>query len=122
MPNNFFDTSALGKHYHPETGTPKVEAILGDQGSHHFISRLGAVELLSVFAGKVRVGAITLADFDTLKRRFFAELSTRLFQAVRMVAIHYHQAQRLVQKHGPTNRLRTLDALQLAVALRLRDR
>ena len=27
MPNNFSDTSALGKHYHPEVGTPKVDAL-----------------------------------------------------------------------------------------------
>jgi hypothetical protein len=40
MPNNFFDTSALGKHYHAEVGTPKVEALINEPGSRLLISRL----------------------------------------------------------------------------------
>ena len=56
MPNNFFDTSALGKHYHAEVGTPKVEATLSEAGARPFLGCLGAVEILSVFAGKVRTG------------------------------------------------------------------
>jgi predicted nucleic acid-binding protein len=62
MAGYFFDTSALAKHYHPETGTARVDAILSTASASHFISRLGAVELLSVFAGKVRTGAIVAAD------------------------------------------------------------
>ncbi|HUY31587.1 MAG TPA: type II toxin-antitoxin system VapC family toxin [Pirellulales bacterium] len=120
MPDNFFDTSALGKHYHNEVGTPEVDAILAAAGSRHVISRLGAVEVLSVFAGKVRTGTITVADFEKLRRRFFTELTNRVFQAVRMSGFHFQEAQRLVRKHGPAHRLRTLDALQLAVALDLR--
>jgi hypothetical protein len=34
---------------------------------------------------------------------------------------HYH-AERLIRKHGSSHSLRTLDALQLAVALELRGR
>ncbi len=122
MPDNFFDTSALGKHYHTEMGTPKVEAILAVAGSRHIISRLCAVEILSAFAGKVRTGAITVADFEKLRRRFFTEITNRVFHAVRLTGLHFQEAQRLVRKHSPTQRLRTLDALQLAVALDLRAR
>lgn len=122
MPNNFFDTSALGKHYHPEVGTLKVDAILREPTSQHFISRLGAVEMLSVFAGKVRAGVLTLPAFDVLRRRFLTDLTNRLLQAIRMSGFHYDEAQRLVRKHGPSRRLRTLDALQLAVALDLRTK
>jgi len=88
MPNNFFDTSALGKHYHTETGTPKVEGLLSAAGSRHVISCLSAVEILSAFAGKVRTGTITVADFGTLRRRFFRELTNRVFRAVRMTGFH----------------------------------
>jgi predicted nucleic acid-binding protein len=119
MPTNFFDTSALGKHYHAETGTSKVDAILATAGSRHFISRLSAVEMLSVFAGKVRTGTISLADFETLRKRFFTDLTNRLVHAVRITGFHFQDAQRLIRKHGPSQRLRTLDALQLAVALDL---
>jgi hypothetical protein len=120
MPNNFFDTSALGKHYHPEVGTAKVDALLQAPASQHFISRLGAVEMLSVFAGKVRAGVLTLAAFDTLRRRFLTDLTQRVLQAIRMTGFHYEEAQRFIRQHGPYRRLRTLDALQLAVALDLR--
>jgi hypothetical protein len=40
MAGNFFDTSALGKHYHQESGTPKVDQLLADPGSRHFVSRM----------------------------------------------------------------------------------
>ena|SRR5437660_989166 len=119
MPNNFFDTSALGKHYHAELGTPNVEALLADATSRHFISRLGAVEVLSAFAGKVRSLTITVSDFETLRKRFLTELTNRVIQAVRVNGFHFQEAQRLIRKYGPTQRLRTLDALQLAIALDL---
>ena len=117
MPNNFFDTSALGKHFHSEIGTPKVDVILYNPGSRHYISRLGAVEILSVYAGKVRSGLITPADFELLRKRFTAELAGRFFLTVRILAVHFQAAQSLIQRHALTQRLRTLDALQLAVAL-----
>jgi len=46
------------------------------------------VEILSAFAGKVRTGTITVADFGTLRRRFFRELTNRVFRAVRMTGFH----------------------------------
>jgi hypothetical protein len=44
MADNFFDTSALGKHYHHEVDTPTVDQLLADQGARHFVSRLTVVE------------------------------------------------------------------------------
>lgn len=122
MAGYFFDTSALAKRYHVEVGTPKVEQLLQEVGARHLISRLAAIEILSVFAGKVRTGAITAADFALLRRRFLTDVSRREFSVVRMTGFHYQEAQRLITAHGPTRRLRTLDALQLAVALDLRGR
>jgi predicted nucleic acid-binding protein len=75
MLDSFFDTSALGKHYHPEVGTSKVDQLLAVQGTRHFISRLTVVEIQS--------------------------------------------AQQLLRRIAPAQNLRTLDALQLAVALSL---
>jgi len=70
MPESFFDTSALGKHYHPEVGTSTVDQLLAEPASKHFISRLTVVEIQSVFAKKVRTGVLALADFQLLCRRF----------------------------------------------------
>lgn len=122
MANNFFDTSALGKHYHPEVGTPKVDQLLQDSASRHFISRLSVLEVQSVFAGKVRTGVISAADFQVLRRRFLTDLTKRLFDLVRMTGQHYQEAERLIQQYAPSQSLRTLDALQLAVALEVRRR
>ena len=120
MADNFLDTSALGKHYHAEMGTPKVDLLLADAASRHFISRLTVVEIQSVFAKKVRTGALSLADFQLLSRRFLADVRRRRFLVVRVTAAHFHGAERLIRRLAPAHNLRTLDALQLAVALDLR--
>jgi hypothetical protein len=82
------------------------------------ISRLSALEIMSVFAAKVRAGAISGADFIALRRRFAADLTkTRRLTGVRLLVAHYKGAERLFCQHGPVRRLRTLDALQLALAV-----
>jgi predicted nucleic acid-binding protein len=121
MPDNFFDTSALGKHSHQEVGTPKVDQLLADQGSRHFVSRLTVVEIQSVFAKKVRTGVLSPADFQLLCRRFLADVRRHRFGVVRMTAVHFEAAERLIRRLAPSHNLRTLDALQLAVALDLRS-
>jgi predicted nucleic acid-binding protein len=122
MANTFLDTSALGKHYHPEVGSAKVDDLLRDPGSRHFISRLSVVEIQSVFARKVRTGAITPDDFRHLRRRFLTDLTKRKFDLMRMTGHHYQEAERLLRQYGLTQGLRTLDALQLAVALDVHGR
>lgn len=119
MTNYFFDSSALGKHYHVELGTAEVDRLLQEPGARHFISRLTVIEIQSVFAGKVRTGAITAADFQLLRRRFLTDVARRQFQVIRMTGWHYQEAERLIRHHALTRSLRTLDALQLAVALDL---
>jgi predicted nucleic acid-binding protein len=122
MPGYFLDTSALAKHYHPETGTARVDALLAEAGSSHFISRLGAVELLSVFAGKVRTEDVATGDVLLLRKRFQADVTGGLLRPVRMRAAHFQGAERLLLSYGPAQSIRTLDALQLAVASDLRSR
>jgi hypothetical protein len=122
MSNHFLDTSGLVKHYHPELGTPKVDRLWADPGATLFISRLSVVETLSVFVKKVRSGTISVADLGLLRRRFFADLRNRRPVIVRLLVRHFQEADRLLQQHGLTTSLFTLDALQLAVALDLHRR
>jgi predicted nucleic acid-binding protein len=122
MPDYFFDTSALGKNYHNEVGTPKVEQLLKEPGARHFISRLTVIEIQSVFAGKVRAGIISESDFRILRSRFLTDVARRRLDVVRMSGFHYQEAERLIKKHAMSYSLRTLDALQLSVALDLRAR
>jgi hypothetical protein len=122
MSNHFLDTSGLVKHYHPEVGTAKVDRLWTDAGAKLFISRLGVVETVSVQAKKVRSGIISAADFDLLRRRFFADLRKRRPLIVRLLVRHSQEADKLLQQYGPAHSLHTLDALQLAVALDLKRR
>jgi uncharacterized protein len=63
MPNAFFDTSALVKHYHSELGSAEIDRLWNDPATTIFVARLAALEIVSAFAGKVRSGAIAPPDF-----------------------------------------------------------
>jgi predicted nucleic acid-binding protein len=117
MARYFFDTSALVKHYHPETGTGSVDRIIDEPASELLIARLTMVETISVFAIKVRTGEFDSAEFARLRGLFAAHVARRRYQVIRFLNVHYDHAQDLIKKHGLTRQLRTLDALQLTVAL-----
>jgi predicted nucleic acid-binding protein len=117
MPRYFLDTSALVKNYHAEAGTADVQRILAEANSEFLISRLATVEMLSGFAGKVRTGVFSSTDFGILRRRFFADVRKRHLRPVRVLNAHYQTAGDLIGKHAMSRHLRTLDAIQLAVAL-----
>jgi predicted nucleic acid-binding protein len=123
MAGDFLDTSALAKRYHAELGTSVVDEVWHNGERSLLISRLSVLEIISAFAGKVRAGLISQHDFDTLRRRFSSDLTKQKRpMAVRMLVRHYQEAERLLRQHGLVRKLRTLDALQLAVALDLRSR
>jgi hypothetical protein len=124
MPGHFWDTSALVKHYHPELGTAKVDTLLRVPGLEQVLSRLGVTETFSVFAGKVRAGLVTQAEFDKLCRRFLADTRGKVFSVARLLVAHHKEAERLLRNYGPKpgQGIRTLDALQLAVAIDLRNK
>src|SRR5947209_3133088 len=124
MAGLFWDTSALVKHYHSERGTPRVDNLLQASGSQHLMSRLAVTETFSVFAGKVRAGLITSSEFNQLCRRFLADTRRKLFSVARLLVAHHKEAERLLRLYGPQpgQGIRTLDSIQLAVALDLRNR
>lgn len=121
MADHFFDTSALSKHYQQEVGTAVVDGLLATAGSRQFVSRLAAVEFHSALAKKVRTGHLTATGFHALTRRFRADVSAKQFEVVRVLVAHFRAAERLVTRLGPSQNLRTLDALQLAVAFGLNE-
>ncbi len=121
MATHFFDTSAISKHYHAEKGTAKVDALLDWPKADQVISRLSVVELHSVFAKKVRIGELDAADFQNLTRRFRGDVAARRLQVIRLTAAHFQSAERLIRRIGLIKNLRTLDALQLAVAIDLNE-
>jgi uncharacterized protein len=119
MPLYFFDNSALVKRYHIESGTPPVRRLLMEAGAECVISRLATVEMLSGFAGKVRTGVLSTAAFALLRSQFLGDVKRRVVKPVRIVNAHSQLASALISQHAMSRQLRTLDAIQLAVALRL---
>jgi predicted nucleic acid-binding protein len=122
MAGLFFDTSALGKYYHREIGTDRVDELIIASGELSLISRLSIVELHSVFAKKVRTKVISADDFELLRRRFAQDVRQRRFQIVRLTSPDFDMATKLIRRIGLNQNLRTLDALQLAIALKLREK
>jgi predicted nucleic acid-binding protein len=118
MANAFLDTSALVKYYHPEAGTQEVTRIIEGPGSRHYISRLSMVEMVSAFAVKFRLGQIDEHGFADLRRRFYHDIGQGRFRVMPVTTTRYQAAMQLIEKHFRIS-LRTLDALQLAVALAL---
>ncbi len=100
MPNYFLDTSALAKRYHKENGSDFVDRIL--------------------LAIKTRSREIDQQALEIARRRFRADLvQKRLLVGPQVQEIHFQRARRLLGQFGVTEGLRTLNALQLAVALDL---
>lgn len=123
MPGDFLDTSALAKHYHAELGSAEVDRLWSDPSRSLFVSRLSVLEMLSVLAGKVRAGVVGVADVEALRRRFAADVSiARRLVVARVATHHYQEAESLLRRHAMAHRLRTLDALQLAIAVDLHRR
>lgn len=119
MSGRFYDSSALAKAYRVEDGSKAVVAMLSDPTLTNFISSLTVVEFQSVFAQKVRAGQLSLADFEFVRRKFGGEIRARRLVVKGTLRRHQRVAERLIVSHGPTHRLRTLDALQLALAIEL---
>ena len=122
MPNYFLDTSALAKLYHREPGSEYMDRIVTEPGSRFIISRLSIVEMESVLAIKVRTREIDEEEVEIARRCLRADLSQRrLLVGPPIQARHFHAARILLAKYGATEGLRTLDALQLAMALDLKE-
>ena len=122
MPGYFIDTSALAKLYHTEVGSARMESLVSAPDARLIVSQLSLIEIQSVFATKVRAGVIDKATLDQLRGLFFADLARGRFEVVLLARRHFQQAEALVRNHAVERALRTLDALQLSVALDLKRR
>lgn len=122
MPGCFLDTSALAKLYHAEEGSAVVEELAGTPDTLLVISQLSLVEIQSVFAGKVRTRVIPASALDQLRGRFYADLAEGRLQMAILRARHWTLAESFIREHAVRQSLRTLDALQLAVAVDLHRR
>ncbi len=119
MASRFIDTSALAKLYHEEAGSDFMVRIGSETGSQHWISRLSVAEMESVFAGRVRSGTMSAGNADFARRCMAADLNQRRLLVAPVDLRHFNKAAALLQTYGVSDGLRTLDAIQMAVALEL---
>lgn len=119
MAQYFFDTSAVVKYYHVEAGTPAVSAMFSERDRKLRISSLGFLEIQSSFAMKVRSGALDRNAAGIQRARFMLDVAAGDIEVYGLTDDHFGAAGRLIGQHSFKRRLRTLDALQLAVALDL---
>lgn len=122
MSGYFLDTSALAKLYHQEDGSYFVERLLTARVPSTVISRLSLVEMESVLAIKVRTGELDAGGRELARRRLRADVAQgRIRVGPPIDERHYRKARDLLARYGVQRGLRTLDAIQLAVALGLQE-
>lgn len=113
----FVDTSSLVKFYYPEPDSDAVEAgLLGAE--RVFLSELTRVEFASAVARKVRAGEIGKTEFARLTAAFDEDCLALRFSLVALGEQIVNEARSLIDRLGLDYALRTLDALQLASAMR----
>jgi predicted nucleic acid-binding protein len=116
----FYDTSALAKYYRGEPGSVEVRRLIVDTDTHQVVSRLCITELHSVFAKKVRTGDMSPKQMRNLLNALRRDARNKLFRILQLDLPHYRSADMLILTRGLARNLRTLDALQLSVALAIR--
>lgn len=111
----FFDTSALAKRYHKETGSDNVDGIFDQKDRTIVISNITITEMISAFKRKENAGEIDFETMELLVSKFFADVLAE-FVVLELTNEHIKESIRLVTERN----LRTLDALQLGTALEIK--
>lgn len=110
--NLFFDTSALVKYFHLESGTDQVVELIDNTENQIWVSDLARIEFISAFYRKLRRGDIDSTQLEESLSSFDIEWDQFNQQSLSDTVIT--EADRLMRKKASKYRLRALDALQLA--------
>jgi len=116
--NAFLDTSSLLKLYHNEPGTETLMTALSQGIEAIYLSELALLEFRSAILKKNRMGEIDMETANTVIACFQQDYAK--FQWIALDNEIIQQAQALLMKYGSAG-LRTLDAIQLACALTLKE-
>ncbi len=114
----FLDSSSLIKLYHQEEGSDFVMKALSSDIREIFLSELAILEFRSALWKKIREKEIEENTAIEVIRCFQNDFDN--FQWILLQSDIVESASHLLMKHGNRG-LRTLDSLQLAAALTLRD-
>ncbi len=112
----FFDTSALVKRYHSEKGTDRIDKIFSQDDRAIIISTISITEMVSALNRKKEDKIISKEDLKIALSKFFHD-AIKDFLVIDLDGEHIKGSIMLVLKRN----IRTLDALQLAVALGMKE-
>ncbi len=112
----FLDTSAVVKRYHSEKGTETIDRIFAEDDRAIIISTISMTETVSALSKKKQEKTISKEDLKAALSRFFHD-AIKDFLVLQIDDAHIKESIVLVLKRN----LRTLDSLQLAVALGLKE-
>jgi predicted nucleic acid-binding protein len=110
--NLFFDTSALVKYFHLESGTDQVVELIDNAENQIWVSDLARIEFISAFYRKLRRGDIDSGQLQESLSSFDIEWDQFNQQPLSDTVIT--EADKLMRKKASKYGLRALDALQLA--------
>lgn len=102
-----------GAYYRPETLSARAQAALAEEADRA-ISLLVEVELASAVAQKARSRELGRRDAHLVVAKFHSHLQQGIYARLPLEAAHFSQAREWLE--SLTVPLRTLDALQVAVA------
>ena len=114
----FLDTSSLIKLYHQEEGSDSITRTISNDVEEIFLSELAVLEFRSAIWKKTREKEIEEKDAIEVISCFHNDHDN--FQWILLQSDIVESAAHLLMKYGK-NGLRTLDSLQLATALTLKD-
>jgi len=115
----FLDTSSLLKLYHNEIGTEELLNVLSYDVEEIHLSELAILEFCSAIWKKTRTSEVKNETANQIIKCFEQD-----FTKFQWITVNYNiikQAQELLMKYGSAG-LRTLDAIQLACAMTLKDK
>lgn len=109
----YFDTSALVKVYHRESGTSEVLNIYNNFENLIQISELGRIEFLSTIHRKYREKEFSSETLDALICKFFDDVSSR-YEVLQFSSLVTDESEILIQNFATKYSLKTLDSIQFA--------
>ncbi len=117
--NIFLDTSSLVKLYHKEKGTEELMKFVSENVENIYLSEIAKIEFNSAIWKKVRTKEFTEEGAKQIIS--FFEKDFEKYKWIFLNTEIVNLSKELIKKHG-NNSLRTLDAIQLACAISVKDK
>ncbi|MEN8119430.1 MAG: type II toxin-antitoxin system VapC family toxin [Bacteroidota bacterium] len=117
--NIFLDTSSLLKLYHNEKGTKELIELISGNFEKIYLSEIAKIEFSSAIWKKVRSKEFKKEGAKQVIAFFEKDFGNYQWISVQTVIIN--SAKELIKQYG-NNSLRTLDAIQLACAISVKNK